>query len=58
MKFEIQCVYNWDKPDELLEEYPCLKNYEFEVVKKQTPYYTRIKDENGQYIVSNGLNHG
>lgn len=50
MKFEIQSVYNWDDPVEILEKYPCLKDYEFEVVEPLKKRYIRIKDENGNPI--------
>lgn len=52
MKFSITAtsVYGND-PERLLKEYPCLRDYNFEIKDIQVPHRTIIKDENGNPIV-------
>lgn len=50
MKYKIYTTGNWWDEDELLEDYPCLKNYGFEVGTESYERKRKIKDEAGVYI--------
>lgn len=52
MKYHIYSAHRWrGEPDELITEYPCLKNYDFGVEEISKPYASaRIRDERGQFI--------
>lgn len=46
MVFECQSVWNWDDIDELVSDYPCLKDYNVRSVVKTSmngTYYRRIE---------------
>ena len=52
MKYHIYSAHQWrGEPDELITEYPCLKNYDFEVEEISKSYVAaRIRDEHGRFI--------
>lgn len=50
MRFEIESSCYYDTNDELLEEYPCLKDYGFEVEKKVYVKTTKIRDDEGNIL--------
>lgn len=47
MLYEISSTGVWRRPDYLIEEYPCLKDFGFEVKEIEETYKGRIRDENG-----------
>lgn len=51
MEYKLESSSYFDAPEELLEEYPYLKDYSFEIKETQIPINTRIQDENGKYII-------
>lgn len=52
MKYHIYSAHRWrGEPDELITEYPCLKNYDFGIEEISKPYVSaRIRDECGRFI--------
>ena len=50
MKCRITSTEHWNIYPKLLEEYPCLSNYAFEVEQFGEPARTRIQDENGRSV--------
>ena len=47
MKCKINSTEYWNNHQKLLEKYPCLSNYKFEVEETGEPARARIHDENG-----------
>lgn len=50
MRFKIESSSYFDTNDELLEEYPCLKDFGFEVEKKTIVRFEKIKDDKGKIL--------
>lgn len=50
MEYKLESSSWYDTPEELLEKYPRLKEYSFEIKETQIPNNIRIRDENGKYI--------
>lgn len=54
MKFYICATSIWgNDPDGVLERYPCLKDFGWEIIERTTVKNMRIKDENGDMIYFN-----
>lgn len=49
MEFKIESS-SWYKPEELLEHYPCLKDYSFRTEEIQVPRTVKFRDENGNLM--------
>lgn len=50
MKFQIASVDVWKNAQKLIEKYPCLSDYTFEVEETSFSSVSRIHDENGRLI--------
>lgn len=51
MKFKIESTFYGTDPDKLLKHYPFLKAYSFYIEEKKIPRKTRIRDENGNFMI-------
>ena len=49
MKFRISSAV-WYEIDSIIENYPCLLNFGFEIEKTEKPKICKIRDENGKHI--------
>lgn len=50
MRFKIESSSYFDTNEELLEEYPCLKDFGFEIEKKVYIKTTKIRDDEGNIL--------
>ena len=49
MEFKIESS-SWYKPEEILEQYPCLKDYSFRTEEIRVPKTIKLRDENGNIM--------
>jgi len=50
MRFKIESSWYYDTYEQLIKKYPCLKDFGFEVEKKNIVRFEKIKDEEGEIL--------
>lgn len=53
-KFYVRSTSVWENPDKIIQYYPCLHDFGFDIQGVRRNFKTRIRDEHGEIIFQEG----